>query len=156
MMFVRGKPEGIRELKDYADGLDVVVEVYSETSDGYLEFDLPVFHPENGGKYHDSEIDIIFAAREVNVRGIYVRHTPTEFRILTTLVYRQDMVITTKHIAQLWGTEYSISPANLRAYVKKLRRNVEVNPEDPKLIETVHGFGYRYNTPHITSYSDRL
>jgi len=31
-----------------------------------------------------------------------------------------------------------------RLYVGYLRQNIEENPRQPKLIETIRGFGYRY------------
>ena len=44
----------------------------------------------------------------------------------------------------VWGQEYDESLSVARLYVGYLRQNIEEDPRQPKLIETIRGFGYRY------------
>ena len=45
----------------------------------------------------------------------------------------------------VWGRGYAESTDLLRTYIGYLRRKIERNPNNPKLVETVRGFGYRYH-----------
>ena len=45
---------------------------------------------------------------------------------------------------ECWGTEMPAESRTLDQHVAKLRKRVEEEPAQPKLIQTIHGFGYRY------------
>jgi len=44
----------------------------------------------------------------------------------------------------VWGNAYG-DAGNVGVYVQRLRKKLEENPQEPVLIETVHGKGYRFN-----------
>lgn len=82
--------------------------------------------------------------REALVRGRPVDLTPTEFRLLDHLcrhrgrpVAGRDLVIAT------WGSAEGYHPGQLKRVVWALRRKLEDDPGNPRLLRTVRGFGYR-------------
>ena len=46
---------------------------------------------------------------------------------------------------RLWGFEHAPQSRTLDQQVAKLRKRIEVDPKNPRLISTVHGAGYRYD-----------
>ncbi len=48
----------------------------------------------------------------------------------------------------VWGNAYG-DTGNVGVYVQRLRKKLEENPQEPELIETVHGKGYRFNASMI-------
>lgn len=95
--------------------------------------------------YSDSELTIDFKKHEVFVRGEQISLSPTEFRLLTVLTKHGGQVLSQARLLDLvWGQEYDESLSVARLYVGYLRQNIEEDPRQPKLIETIRGFGYRY------------
>ena len=46
---------------------------------------------------------------------------------------------------QVWGEEYFPNSRTLDQHVSRLRKRIEAEPNQPELIRTVHGVGYRYD-----------
>jgi Response regulators consisting of a CheY-like receiver domain and a winged-helix DNA-binding domain len=84
--------------------------------------------------------------RVVTVAGAEVKLTPKEYDILRLLVAHAGKVLTHKFILnQVWGTETDVQ--YLRIYIRTLRQKIEADPEQPKLILTEQGVGYRLKAP---------
>ena len=48
-----------------------------------------------------------------------------------------------------WGMDYMPSSRTLDQTISQLRKRIELDPKDPRIISTVHGVGYRYEAdPH--------
>lgn len=95
--------------------------------------------------YDDGEVAIDFTAREVKVRGKSVALTPLEFRLLTTLTEHVGQVLSRDQLLEhVWGDAFARGGDEVKLYVRYLRLKIERDPAEPKLIETVRGFGYRY------------
>ena len=45
----------------------------------------------------------------------------------------------------VWGEDHIAGSRTLDQHVSQLRKRIEVDPRQPKLIQTVHGVGYRYD-----------
>jgi DNA-binding response OmpR family regulator len=45
----------------------------------------------------------------------------------------------------VWGADEFPTTRTIDMHVLKLRKKLEVDPETPKLIQTVHGVGYRFD-----------
>jgi two-component system KDP operon response regulator KdpE len=98
--------------------------------------------------YHDSEVTIDYPRHEVTVRGQTVELTPMEFRLLGTLTENAGLVLGQDRLLDLvWGRDYFGTADVVRSYIVNLRRKIERDPSNPKLIETNRGFGYRYRKP---------
>jgi two-component system KDP operon response regulator KdpE len=91
-------------------------------------------------KTGDLTVDLV--RRIVTVRGQEVKLTPREYDLLRLLVAHAGKVLTHKFILrEVWGTETDVQ--YLRIYVRTLRQKLEANPEQPALIRTEQGVGYR-------------
>ncbi len=80
--------------------------------------------------------------RLVTVSGQTVKLTPREYDLLALLVRHAGKVLTHKFILrEVWGGETDVQ--YLRIYVRALRQKIEADPEQPTLILTEQGVGYR-------------
>lgn len=73
--------------------------------------------------------------------------TPTELRLLTTLMQRPDEVIGARELVQeVQGYECDEleSRAIIRVHIRRLRKKIEETPEDPRYIVNVRGVGYMF------------
>jgi DNA-binding response OmpR family regulator len=97
--------------------------------------------------YEDDLLRIDFPQRAVTVAGQPVALTPTEFRLLTTLVRHANQVLSREQILELvWSDPYAVSLDQVKLYVGYLRRKLGAGGARIP-IETVRGFGYRYARP---------
>lgn len=71
--------------------------------------------------------------------------TPREVSILQLLHERVGEVVTRDELLdRCWGLQYLPESRTLDQHIAKLRRKVEVAVEEPRIIETVRGMGYRH------------
>ncbi len=102
---------------------------------------------EPGGGEHevlsDDVITLDEGRRRVRAGDAEIALTPTEFKLLATLMRNRDQVLTQEQLLeQVWGNAGG-DPKQVRLYVSYLRRKLrEAGGVDP--IETVRGFGYRF------------
>ncbi len=95
--------------------------------------------------YHDAALYVDFERHDVRVRGEAVELSPQEFRLLMALIRHPGAVLSPDRLLELsWGTSEG-GPENVRVYIGYLRRKLEPEPDAPPMIETVRGFGYRFN-----------
>ncbi|MHB0875093.1 MAG: response regulator transcription factor [Anaerolineae bacterium] len=84
----------------------------------------------------------------VSKNGNEVSLTPTEFRLLSTLVRAAGRVLPHRYLlSEIWGAQYADELQYLRLYVRYLREKLEDDPNQPKLILTEWGIGYRLRAP---------
>jgi two-component system, OmpR family, KDP operon response regulator KdpE len=92
----------------------------------------------------DSQLEINTKTRVVRVRGEQVDLTPTEYQLLLLLAQHPGEVLDHSTLLQrVWGDEYVNDTAYLKVYIWHLRRKLEQNPHDPKIVLTEWGVGYR-------------
>jgi two-component system, OmpR family, KDP operon response regulator KdpE len=97
--------------------------------------------PVNAG---NGEITIDRQKREVKVRGEPVDLTPTEYDLLLVLSENAGTVLEHETLLRgVWGQEYTKDNDYLKVYIWHLRRKIENDPRDPKLLLTEWGVGYR-------------
>jgi two-component system, OmpR family, KDP operon response regulator KdpE len=86
---------------------------------------------------------IDLARREVTVDGREVRLTPTEFRLLALLARHAGKVLTHRQILrEVWGPN-ATEAHYVRVHMAELRKKVEADPAQPRLLVTEPGVGYR-------------
>jgi DNA-binding response OmpR family regulator len=91
-------------------------------------------------------------AHTVTRRGESVAITPTEFRLLKQLLDHAGLVLTHRQLLNaVWGFEYGDAVELLKPTISRLRQKVEDDPAQPRLIQTVHGVGYRLISPQAPS-----
>jgi DNA-binding response OmpR family regulator len=98
--------------------------------------------------YDDGAVSIDYARRLVMCRGLPVRLTPLEFRLLAAFVEHSGLVLSADQLVeQVWGHAAGVSRDQVKLYVSYLRKKLGQASEGFEPIETVRGFGYRYVPP---------
>jgi DNA-binding response OmpR family regulator len=82
------------------------------------------------------------AAHRVSRGSHEIRLSPTEYKLLELLMRRSGQVVTRSTIVNVvWGFEQDVEENTLDAFVRLLRTKIDKD-FNPKLIQTVRGFGY--------------
>lgn len=85
-------------------------------------------------------------SRSVTRMGQAVSLTPKEFDILYFLAENRGEVFTKEQIYKaVWSENYLLDDSNIMAFIRKLRKKIEPNPDEPKYILTIWGIGYKFN-----------
>jgi two-component system KDP operon response regulator KdpE len=101
----------------------------------------PAYRPLTAG---EGQISIDQQKREVRVRGETVDLTPTEYHLLLILTENAGKVVEHETLLRaVWGQEYTKDNDYLKVYIWHLRRKIEVDPRNPRLLLTEWGVGYR-------------
>jgi len=80
---------------------------------------------------------VLKAGQELNL-------TKTEYRLVCEFADHANMVLSRDQLLErVWGYEYLGDSRLVDAHVRRLRVKVEDQPDDPKLIVTARGIGYR-------------
>ncbi|MGQ0600323.1 MAG: response regulator transcription factor [Anaerolineales bacterium] len=97
---------------------------------------------------HVGDLVLEEATHLTTVRGAPVTLTPTEFNLLRVLMQAPGKVFTRQQLADgLTDEGYAGLERTLNVHIRNLRAKIEVNPEEPRYIETVFGVGYRLYRP---------
>ncbi|HLX31421.1 MAG TPA: response regulator transcription factor [Gaiellaceae bacterium] len=100
--------------------------------------------------YDDGILAIDFAARTVVYRGLPVRLTPLEFRLLAAFARHPGQVLSAEQLMEhAWGSSAGVSRDQVKLYVSYLRRKLGPAPDGKPPIATARGFGYRYSPPPV-------
>ena len=79
--------------------------------------------------------------------GVELKLTKTEYRLLCEFADHANMVLSRDQLLErVWGYEYLGDSRLVDAHVRRLRVKVEDQPDDPRLIVTARGVGYRLLT----------
>ena len=77
-------------------------------------------------------------------RGQEVPLTKTEFRLICEFADHAGAVLSRDQLLErVWGYEYLGDSRLVDAHVRRLRVKIEDQPDEPRLIVTVRGLGYR-------------
>jgi DNA-binding response OmpR family regulator len=76
--------------------------------------------------------------------GVELNLTKTEFRLLCEFADHPNAVLSRDQLLErVWGYEYLGDSRLVDAHVRRLRVKIEDHPDDPKLVVTARGIGYR-------------
>jgi DNA-binding response OmpR family regulator len=97
-----------------------------------------------------------FTVRDVEMRsdqgivlkgGIELPLTKTEYRLLHIFMENANKVLSRDQLLELvWGYEYLGDSRLVDAHIRRLRLKIEDVPDEPRIIVTVRGMGYRLLT----------
>ncbi len=94
------------------------------------------------------ELEIREAEALVLRAGVPLELTKTEFRLLVELAQHPNLVLSRDQLLErVWGYDYLGDGRLVDAHLHRLRNKVEAQPQDPKLIITVRGLGYKMQSP---------
>jgi two-component system, OmpR family, KDP operon response regulator KdpE len=93
-------------------------------------------------KVGDLQVDRL--RRYVALGGAEVRLTPTEYKLLTTLIRHAGKVVTHQQLLrEVWGPAHTDQAHYVRIYMAHLRHKLEAEPARPRYLLTEPGVGYR-------------
>ena len=93
-------------------------------------------------------VEIHPAEEVVRRAGQEVHLTKTEFRLLLELAAAGGRVVTREELLQrVWGYDYFGDTRLLDVHIRRLRRKVERDPDEPECVLTVRGSGYKTARP---------
>lgn len=93
-----------------------------------------------------------FGNLEINFKKYYalkngnpLKLSPREYEILRCFIERQGEIVSREDLlTQVWGYDFFPNTRTIDAHIVKLRQKIEDHPEEPKLIITIHGIGYKF------------
>ena len=87
-------------------------------------------------------------AHRVFLNGNELNLTSTEHKLLEFFLthagraYSRDQLL-----EEVWGQQRFVTPRTVDVHVRRLREHIEAEPDNPKFLTTVRGFGYRFEEP---------
>jgi two-component system response regulator MtrA len=90
------------------------------------------------------DVTIDVAGHSVTRDGAPINLTPLEFDLLVCLARKPWQVFTREVLLeQVWGYRHSADTRLVNVHVQRLRSKVEHDPENPEVVVTVRGVGYK-------------
>lgn len=96
----------------------------------FLMGDLEVFPAELRARREQTTIEL--SLRDVKLLDLFYRH-------------RGEVLDRTTLMNHAWGEDYFPNSRTLDQHISRLRKRIEAVPEQPRIIQTVHGAGYRFD-----------
>lgn len=91
-----------------------------------------------------ADLTIDVAGHEVTRDGENLSLTPLEFDLLVELARRPGQVLTREELLEeIWGYRHQGDARLVNVHVQRLRAKVEKDPDNPEVILTVRGVGYK-------------
>lgn len=89
-------------------------------------------------------IQIDFAAFRAEENGTEIKLSHKEFEILSYLYQNKNQVVSRYDLLEkVWGYDEQPTTRTVDNFIVRLRQKIEANPNQPKVILTVHGTGYK-------------
>jgi two-component system response regulator MtrA len=84
------------------------------------------------------------SGHQVLKNGTQISLTPLEFNLLLTLAQKPKQVFTREMLLEkVWGYHYKADTRLVNVHVQRLRSKIEEDPDNPTIVTTVRGIGYR-------------
>lgn len=88
------------------------------------------------------------AAREARVDGKDVKLKPREFALLLTLAGNSGVALSRRMLLErVWGFDFDGDERTVDVHVRRLRLKIEDGRASAPLLQTVHGYGYKFARP---------
>ncbi len=85
------------------------------------------------------------AARRVFLNENELALTSTEYKLLDFLMAHPGRAFSREQLLdQVWGSQHFVTPRTVDVHVRRLRERIEEQPDAPRYLATVRGFGYRF------------
>lgn len=96
------------------------------------------------GRLRIADLEIDVAGHEVRREDEAIALTPLEFQLIVALARRPWQVFTREALLeQVWGYRHQADTRLVNVHVQRLRAKVERDPDNPEVVLTVRGVGYR-------------
>jgi DNA-binding response OmpR family regulator len=93
-------------------------------------------------------LEIDEAAREARVDGNDVRLKPREFALLLELAVNVGVALSRERLVErVWGFDFDGDARTVDVHVRRLRAKIEEDAGLPPIVQTIHGYGYKFVRP---------
>jgi len=100
-------------------------------------------HPEPIGPFRLDR-----TGRRVFMRDKELELTSTEYNLLEFFLTHPGRAYSREQLLEaLWGEQRYVTPRTVDVHVRRLREQIEEQPDEPHYLVTVRGFGYRFEEP---------
>jgi len=97
--------------------------------------------------FNFGDVAIDFKRAEVSKNSQTIELSAMEFKLLQFLIENRGAVHSRNQLLdEVWGYDAMPSTRTVDVHVAWLRQKLEDNPKYPQFIQTVHGFGYKFNS----------
>ena len=101
-------------------------------------------HAEDEQKLQVGDVLIDVAGHQVTRGGEPISLTPLEFDLLVALASKPSQVFDRESLLeQVWGYRHAGDTRLVNVHVQRLRSKIEKDPENPQIVVTVRGVGYK-------------
>jgi phosphate regulon transcriptional regulator PhoB len=91
------------------------------------------------------DLYIDYASCKVSVKNRDILLSPTEFKLLSFFTRHPGRVYTREQILDnVWGDTAFVTPRTVDVHIRRLRAQIEKDPEEPSYLLTVRGLGYKF------------
>lgn len=90
------------------------------------------------------DLEINTSKMQVSIKEKPVNLTPSEYHILEFLAQNSGQTISKSSIAhKLWGYDSDVYEENIKYHISRIRKKIEIDPQNPYYLKTVRGLGYQ-------------
>ena len=109
--------------------------------------------PGSGAAVEYGNVRIFPSQGRVTKNGQDVFLTALEYRLLMTLVNNEGQALSRSQLLEsIWDVSGDfVNDNTLTVYIKRLREKIEDDPQEPRIIQTIRGMGYRIDGPSQSS-----
>jgi DNA-binding response OmpR family regulator len=91
-------------------------------------------------------LEIDEAAREARIDGYDVKLKPREFALLLALASNAGVALSRRTLLEkVWGFDFDGDERTVDVHVRRVRLKIEEERDLPPMLQTVHGFGYKFS-----------
>lgn len=92
-----------------------------------------------------ADVEVDFATFEARKKGLKLDLTPRELKILKLFVEQGGKVVSRNELLdKVWGYDVFPTTRTVDNHIVKLRKAIEDDPENPMMIQSVRGVGYKF------------
>ncbi|MCH3917144.1 MAG: response regulator transcription factor [Spirochaetia bacterium] len=154
ILMVSARREDIDKIRGFGFGADDYIEKPFSPSVlvARVKAHISRFERLRGNSFHEqSQISIGSIRLDTQAHRVYVKDKPIdlankEYELLCFLMINSDTIFNREDLyEQLWGMDGDGDNITVAVHINRLRKKIEADPNNPKLIQTVRGAGYRFN-----------
>ena len=95
-------------------------------------------------EFNDGNLKVDFQNKEVYLKNNLVKLTALEYKLLTYLISNPNRLVTKEELFEhVWKDKFT-GDGTLNVHIRKIREQIEIDPNNPKYIITVWKEGYRF------------
>ncbi len=113
--------------------------------DAVLRRAAPPGSPHSRGVHEFGSFSVDLDRYVATKDGVELSLTPREYRLLDHFISHRGEIVTREELLDsVWGYDTIPFTRTVDTHIAKLRKKIEDNPSDPRLIATVHRLGYKF------------